>query len=58
MKAAALPMLIPSASHCCSSGMVPPPQAYSGTPIAAAISTPKASLPPKTAVIASAGTYR
>ena len=33
-----LPMLIPSASHCCSSGMVPPPQAYSGTPIVAAIS--------------------
>lgn len=27
IKAAALPMLIPEASHCCNSGMVPPPQA-------------------------------
>lgn len=57
INAAALPMLIPSASHIWSSGMVPPPQAYNGTPTVPAISTPNASLPPNSTVIASAGTY-
>ena len=57
IKAAALPMLIPSISHACKSGIVPPPQAYRGTPMVAAISTPKASFPPKAAVITSSGTY-
>ena len=58
MKEAALPTLMPSHSHCCKSGMVPPPQAYRGMPMVAAINTPSASLPPNSAVITSAGTYR
>ena len=46
MNAAALPMLIPFQSHCCKRGMVPPPQAYKGTPMVAAIKIPKPSLSP------------
>lgn len=56
IKAAALPMLMPSESYCIRSGIVPPPQAYSGTPTVAAISTPKPSFLPNNLLTNSAGT--
>lgn len=52
------PRLIPFQSHCCSNGIVPPPQAYSGTPIVAAINRPNPSFcSPKIPANVSAGTY-
>ena len=57
MNAAALPMLMPSTSHCCKSGIVPPPHMYSGTPMVAAISTPKPSFFPNRELTNSPGTW-
>ena len=47
---------IPLAASVSKSGIVPPPQAYNGTPIVAAIKTPHASFPPKNRTITSCGT--
>jgi len=57
INAVADPKLIPLASHCCSKGIVPPPQTYIGTPIEAAINIPNALLFPKNRAITSSGTY-
>lgn len=57
IKAEAEPILIPDAIHCCKRGIVPPPQAYRGTPIVAAIKSPKPLLFTKRFAKASAGTY-
>ena len=57
INAAALPRLMPLASHVLMIGIVPPPQTYSGTPTVDAISTPQASFPPNIKVTASCGTY-
>lgn len=55
INAHAAPILMPPTSHHCNKGIVPPPQAYNGTPIVAAMRSPKASLFPNNATIQLSG---
>ena len=49
-------MLLPSAIHSFSSGIVPPPHMYTGTPMVAAISTPNPLFLPNKLLTKSPGT--